>query len=210
MIAYKFKIQNKINIDDYIRQFNNVIRFSYNRFQENSKLSLSQVEKIVKQKMNNIDLIDSSLIKVAVNKSKGKHNKKNIIFGGKGNFIKRIKNLISKEDWKSLKNSPIELRGSKADNKGNRKAELNIIEDNYILIKFNKKTHFKIQLPKLTILDCTLRVRMAILNCFNLFTVDISILKRHRDFQNGSDRCSAISMNISDRAPFLTACVNFP
>lgn len=148
MITYKFKIQNKINIDDYVRQFNNVIRFAYNRFQDNPKATLSDVEKIVKSNMNNIDLIDASLIKIAVNKAKS-IKKDKIIFGGKSNFIKRIKELITKDEWDELRNINLILRGSSFDNKGNRKSELNIIEDNSILIKLNKKNHFNVQLPKL-------------------------------------------------------------
>jgi len=149
MITYKFKIMNKIDIDDYVREFNNVIRFSYNRFQEDTKLSLSDVEKLVKSRMNNIKFLDSSLIKVAVNKAKGLIKKDKVIFGGKGNFIKRIKGLITKDEWKDLRNFPLMLRGSKSDNKGNRKSELRIIEDNSILLKLNKQTHINVQLPRM-------------------------------------------------------------
>jgi len=140
---------NKIDIDDYVREFNNVIRFSYNRFQEDTKLSLSDVEKLVKSRMNNIKFLDSSLIKVAVNKAKGLIKKDKVIFGGKGNFIKRIKGLITKDEWKDLRNFPLMLRGSKSDNKGNRKSELRIIEDNSILLKLNKQTHINVQLPRM-------------------------------------------------------------
>lgn len=82
MVTYKFKIQNKVNIDDYLRQFNNVIRFAYNRFQENSELKTKDVEKIIKAKMNNIDLMDASLIKLAVDKVKGMRFTFGIITGG--------------------------------------------------------------------------------------------------------------------------------
>lgn len=140
---------NKIDIDDYVREFNNVIRFSYNRFQEDTKLSLSDVETLVKSRMNNIKFLDSSLIKVAVNKAKGKGNKEGVVFGGYGNFIKRCRNLISKEEYKKLRNEPLMLRGSKSDNKGNRKSELRIIEDNSILLKLNKQTHINVQLPRM-------------------------------------------------------------
>lgn len=172
MITYKFKIQNHINIDDYIRQFNNVIRFAYNRFQENKRLSLSDVEKIVKSKMNNIEILDASLIKVAVNKAKS-IKKENIIFGGKHNFFRRIKNLITKEEWLEYKNKPLMLRGSSCDNKGNRKAELNIVEDNSILVKLNKTTHFNIQLPRLNKKQKLLLSRLQLLcennkGCFSL------------------------------------------
>ncbi|MFA5484918.1 MAG: hypothetical protein WC260_01555 [Candidatus Pacearchaeota archaeon] len=149
MVTYKFKIQNDIDIGDYVREFNNVIRFSYNRFIDDKTLSLSDVEKLVKSKMNNINFLDASLIKVAVNKAKGKSNDKGIVFGGYGNFIKRCRNLISKDEYKKLRNEPLMLRGSKSDNKGNRKCELRIIEDNSILLKLNKETHIRVQLPRM-------------------------------------------------------------
>lgn len=148
MITYKFKIKNKIDIIDYVKQFNNVVRFSYNRFRENPKAKLSDIENLVKSKMNNIDSLDASLIKTAVNKAKS-IKKPNIIFGGKYNFRRLVKKLISKEDWLKLRNINLSLRGSSSDSKGNRKSELKIIEDNSILIKLNRQNHFNIQLPKL-------------------------------------------------------------
>jgi len=148
MITYKFRHQSKLDIDDYIRQYNNVVRFSYNRFQENPEFKLNEVEDIVKSKMNHIELLDATMIKVAVMKGSSIKREK-VIFGGKKNFIQRLLKKITKEKWLETRNMPVMLRGSSCDNKGNRKAELHIIEDNSILIKLNKATHFSISLPKL-------------------------------------------------------------
>ena len=41
MITIKLPIQNKININEYIVPWNNILRFAYNRFQDNPKLTLS-------------------------------------------------------------------------------------------------------------------------------------------------------------------------
>lgn len=147
MITYKYKIQNKIDISDYIRQFNNVVRFAYNRFQDNHKISSLEIYHIVKSTMNNIDLIDSKLIEYAINKASSIKDKPKAIFGGKKQFFERKLNKITKDTFN--KNVPILLRGNKCTPHGNCKAELHIIEDNSILIKFNKKIHIKIQLPKL-------------------------------------------------------------
>jgi hypothetical protein len=125
-----------------------VVRFSYNRFQENPEYKLNEIEDIVKSKMNNIELLDSSMIKVAVNKAKG-IKKEKAIFGGRWNFIQRILKKITKEEWLKTRNMPVMLRGSSADNNGNRKAELHIIEDNSVLIKLNKDNHFSVTLPRL-------------------------------------------------------------
>lgn len=77
MITYKYKIQNTIDIASVLKQYNSVVRFAYNRFQEG--LSQSQVEKYVKDTMNNIDTLDASIIKCAVSKAKD-IKKENVVF----------------------------------------------------------------------------------------------------------------------------------
>lgn len=151
MISIKCKIQNKIDISDYLRQYNCVLRFAYNRFKDDSSLSLSQCENAVKSTMKNINLIDSSLIKCAVGKAKAIPND-GIIFGTKRDFLKlKYKKKFSKEAWISKRNNrPILLRGSSSDLNGNRKALLNIIDENSITLKLNIKTHIDIQLPRLS------------------------------------------------------------
>ena len=151
MITYKYKIQNQIDIDSYLRQYNNVLRFAYNRFGEG--LSQSQVESMVKEKMNNIDLLDASVIKCAVSKASSIQNDK-IIFGSKFLFRKlkygKETPSLNKNTWKKRRNlRPLLLRGSTSDNGGNRKVTLDIINNNQIIIKWNKKTHIPIQLPRL-------------------------------------------------------------
>lgn len=147
MITYKYKIQNNIDISDHIRQFNNVVRFAYNRFQDNPKISEKEIYHLIKSTMNNIDLIDTLLINYSINKATSVKDRSKVIFGGKDQFIKRKFNKITKDEFD--KNGPILLRGNKCTPHGNHKAELHIIEDNSILIKLNRKTHIKVQLPKL-------------------------------------------------------------
>ena len=62
-----------------------------------------------------------------------------VIFGGKQNFIKRIQNKISKEEFKEKRLSPI-LSIGEAQYQGNRKFKLN--EDLTILFKPSNKLHF--------------------------------------------------------------------
>lgn len=148
MITYKYKIQNKIDIDNIMKQYNNVIRYAYNRFQEG--LSQSQVEQIIKDNMNNINDLDASLIKCAVSKAKDIKDEK-IIFGGKSFFDKlKFHKNYKNEDWKQRRDSrPILLRGSTSDSMGNRKSTLDIISNNQIILKLSKTNHQLIQLPKL-------------------------------------------------------------
>jgi IS605 OrfB family transposase len=148
MITYKYKIQNTIDIASELKQYNSVVRFAYNRFQEG--LSQSQVEKIVKETMNNIKDLDASIIKCAVSKAKDIKTD-NIIFGGKSLFNKlKFHKKVEKSLWSEKRNStPLLLRGSTSDSKGNRKAILDIINNNQIILKLNKKNHQTIQLPRL-------------------------------------------------------------
>jgi len=149
MISYKYRLDKIVGIDGYIRQFNSVVRFAYNRFQDDPNLTLSEVYHIVKSRMQGIDLLDASLMNMGVNKAKGIVDS-NVIFGGKANFIKRIKRKITHDEWKSNRDIPLFLRGSSSDPNGNRKANLNIIESNSIILKLSRETHINIQLPRLS------------------------------------------------------------
>ena len=60
MISIKCKIKNDIQIDDYTRQFNNVVRFAYNRFVDG--LSLSEIYHKCNKELKNIELLDASYL----------------------------------------------------------------------------------------------------------------------------------------------------
>jgi len=149
MITIKLPIQNEIDVSDYINQWNCVVRFAYNRFQDNPELKLSQVEQLVKSTMKNIDLIDASLIKSACDKAKGIKDEK-VIFGGKVNFKQRKYGKIDKETYDKKRNIPVYVRGSTCDSKGNRKFELDVIDNNQIIFKPSKSNHIACHLPKLS------------------------------------------------------------
>jgi hypothetical protein len=86
----------QIDISKYQKQFNNIARFAYNRFQEGK--TQSQIEKLVKSTMNNIDLMDSSLIKSAVDSVKQIKNQK-LYSGGKKNWNDYNNNLKTKQEY---------------------------------------------------------------------------------------------------------------
>jgi hypothetical protein len=95
MITQKFNCLIPIEVIPYITEFNKVLRFGYNRLIKDK--SLSKAEQNIKEVMNNIDLMDSSFVKMAVNKAKSLITKEEIVvFGGKKNFTKRSANKISK------------------------------------------------------------------------------------------------------------------
>jgi len=129
---------NDIKFIELFNKFNNVVRFAYNRRIKNNISNLSELEKLVKENMKNIDCLDASWIKCAVKKASELQIDKKLYFGGKSNFIKRKFKKIDSY----TKNSPLEMRGSSAD-KGNRKAKL---VNNNLIFKPYKGLEFTIKL----------------------------------------------------------------
>ena len=139
MITIKKK--HNINSSEFIEllnKFNNVVRFSYNRRIKDNITNLSELEKIVKTTMLNIDCLDSSWIKCAVKKASELQIDNKLYFGGKSNFFKRKYKKIDELN----KLLPMEMRGSSND-KGNRKAKLN---NNIFIFKPYKGLEFEIKL----------------------------------------------------------------
>ena len=142
MITIKLPIL-KIDITDYLNQYNNIVRFAYNRFQEG--LIASEIERSVKSTMNNIDLMDASLIKSAVDNARCLKKEK-IIFGGKKNWKRYNQGLISKEEYQEKKLKPLTVRGSKLDHNGNRKFQLDL-DNNRVVFKPKRGVEFIAKFP---------------------------------------------------------------
>lgn len=132
-------------IFDEIRKSSNMVRFSFNRFQEGK--SEKDIRLFSKQ-LKNIPL-DSWFIQCAIKKSDylNKTSKEKVIFGGKFNFFQRLKNKISKEDFFENRMLAIYSQGE-TKRKGNRKFALDI-SNNKIIFKFSQKKHIDLLLPKL-------------------------------------------------------------
>ena len=78
-------------------------------------------------------------------KSKGVEFIGNRIFGGKKNFFRRVKGLITNEEWKELRLEDLYLIGE-GPQTGNRKFNFNV---DSITFKPKQGTRFELQLPKL-------------------------------------------------------------
>jgi predicted transposase len=135
MVSIKCKIINNVEIDDYVRQFNNVKRFAYNRFRDG--YGFSQISKLTKN-LNNLELLDASIIEAATLKAKeifDLNKDKKVIFGGKANFNKL---KYKKDSAKPLKkNVNLYIQGRCLD-KGNRKFNFDF-ENNTVVFKPNRK-----------------------------------------------------------------------
>lgn len=127
------------------KQFNSCLRFTYNRLCDNKNLTTKELTAFQK-KLNNIELVRSYFKSSAIHKARellATGTEKSIIFGGKGNFIKRCQNKISKEEFLKKRFLPIYSIGQ-ASNKGNRLFE--IIGNSEILFKPSRHSHIMLSL----------------------------------------------------------------
>jgi IS605 OrfB family transposase len=144
----KLPYKSKDDLTTIIKQYLSVVRWSYNRFLEGIK------EKNVRHlsnSLNNIDSLNSWLIQCAILDGKSiqkKFKNQKVIFGSKYNFIKRLKNKITKQEFDLKRLSPMNIRGEMFQ-KGNRSFKLDIIENNQIIFKLNKNKHIELKLPNL-------------------------------------------------------------
>ena len=146
-LKIKYHSQNKEEILNYIKNYNNVVKFTYNRLLENGNLKTKEIT-VLQKSMNNI-FIDSHFKNSAIFDSKAliKRNENNkIIFGGKKLFIQRQQNKISKEEYEIQKLIPLFSVGESL-YKGNRK--FSIIDDNCILFKSTRNEHFILELESI-------------------------------------------------------------
>lgn len=128
----------------YIKNYNNVLRYTYNRVQENKSITTKELTALQKQ-MNNV-FLDSHFLNSAQYEAKALKDKENIIFGGKHLFDLRNNHKISKSEFKQKRLLPICSIGE-AGKHSNRK--FTIIDSNHILFKPNRNNHFELTLPKL-------------------------------------------------------------
>ena len=130
-LKLKYKSDSIDLIFQYIKQYNHVYRVSFNKLNN----GLYSTYKELSTTLNNIDLLDSWFIQSAITESKyliqkmKETGKEKIIFGGKKNFIKRCKGLISYEEFNKKRYIPLcsigQQKSSTSAVHGNRKFKLN-------------------------------------------------------------------------------------
>ena len=140
-IKYKTDDKSLDIIQNYMRQYSSVQHFVYNRINE------GKTQKDIKQQiktLNNINLLDSWFIQCSFYDI-SKVDK--VIFGGKKNYFQRLKNNISKEEFKLKRLSPIYSIGEVVNKsvKGNRKFHIEQDLEN-IIFKPNKSTKINLKL----------------------------------------------------------------
>lgn len=107
MTTIKLRLDNEIDIEKDLRTFNNIVRLSFNRYQDG--YSEKEIRAYLKEKFEgwNSWFVQCG-IKVG-NALYKRHKEKKIIFGGKGNLVRYVKKLISKEEYKEKRTRPIEI-----------------------------------------------------------------------------------------------------
>ena len=128
-------------IQNYMKQYSSVQHFVYNRI--NDGKSQKDIKQQIKT-LNNINLLDSWFIQCSFYDIP-KVDK--VIFGGKKNYFQRLKNIISKEQFKQKRLSAIYSIGEIVNKsvKGNRKFHIEQDLEN-IIFKPNKLTKINLQL----------------------------------------------------------------
>ena len=140
-IKYSTDENSKTRILEYIKNYNNVLHFTYNRLHENDRLKTKEITELQKS-MNNI-FVDSHFKNSAIFDSKTLLHNDKVIFGGKKLFIDRCQNKITKEEFRLNKLRPLYSVGE-CNYKGNRK--FLIVTENHIIFKPNKNEHFLLEI----------------------------------------------------------------
>ena len=138
-IKYNTTNENKSLILSYIQNYNNVLRFTYNRVQENIT-TIKDLDKEI-EKMNGV-FVDSWFKRSAIYEAKAIQEKR-IIFGGNKLFLERCQKKISKEEFKIKRLNPLYSIGENQFY-GNRKFK--IIDCNAIMFKPNRNTWLELNL----------------------------------------------------------------
>ena len=123
--------------------FNNMVRYAYNRLNDNEGLKEKDLRSIVNKTFNQPSWLTQCAIKDAIylykaNKAKG--NSKPAIFGGLKNLKDFLLGNKSKAQYKLDKLVPITFQGG-ACNYGNRMFNFNF-NDNELIYKPNRKQHY--------------------------------------------------------------------
>lgn len=142
-IKYTTSNDNIQVINEYRKQYSNILHCAYNRALE--KCSEKTIYDYLKN-LNNIGLLDSWFIRSAVKESSQmvKMYDNRIIFGGRKNFIARCKGKITKDEFMKKRLSPLYSVGE-ANQYGNRKFRI-VKNLSSFTFKPCKSTHIELEI----------------------------------------------------------------
>lgn len=145
LVTYKIKYNRNESLLPVIKQYNSVLRFTYNRLL-NEKLSTKELTAMQKT-LNNTEMIQSHLRNSAIYDSKTLIAKSTtpIVFGGKKLFMQRCQQQISREDFQLKKLFPLTSIGEMC--KGSNRL-FKIIDNKTISFNLNKNNHYILNLTE--------------------------------------------------------------
>ena len=210
MITLKIKYtttEDGLNlIKEYRKQYSSVLHFAYNRRYEG--VSEKNIEHQISS-LNNIPLVKSYLKRCAVKNAtqliKDGDNKQ-LIFGGKKNFIARCKGKISKDDFLNKRLSKLFIIGE-ANQHGNRIVVINddlesftfkpTIRNKIVLSIAGRYKRYKSILNKLYHLqkDKQISITYELDNEYIYLTYDETLLNQFVDYKPIKNRIFAIDLN---------------
>ena len=210
MITLKIKYtttEDGLNlIKEYRKQYSSVLHFAYNRRYEG--ISEKDIEHQISS-LNNIPLIKSYLKRCAVKNAtqliKDGYNKQ-LIFGGRKNFINRCKGKITKDEFLNKRLSKLFIIGE-ANQHGNRMVVINddlesftfkpTLKDKIVLSVNGRYKRYKSILNKLYHLqqDKQISITYQLDNEYIYLTYDETLLNQYVEYQPIKNRIFAIDLN---------------
>ena len=205
LITLKIKYSCNNSILDVIRQYNSILKFTYNQLLKNPKLKTSEITQLQKN-LNNCNLIGSHLKNSAIYDAKSlvERSDKPIIFGGKHLFKQRCQHKISRDDFLLKRLRPINSIGE-ANKNANRLFD--IVDNQTIIFKLNKQQHFELNLQQVgskrlkelnKLIELQNNKQVAITYKLDLeyvyLTFDYNLLKTY-SYKVKSNRVIAIDLN---------------
>ena len=193
-------------IKEYRKQYSSVLHYAYNRRYEG--ISEKNIEHQISS-LNNIPLIKSYLKRCAVKNATQlikDRDKKQLIFGGKRNFIERCKGKITKDEFLNKRLSKLFIIGE-ANQHGNRMVVINddllsftfkpTIKDRIVLSIDGRYKRYKSILNKLYNLqqDKQIPITYELDNEYIYLTYDETIIKEYIDYKPIKNRIFAIDLN---------------
>ena len=149
-LKYKASEESRNLIHEYMRQYSICLRFIFNRITDNPSLTQKKLTEL-SGTINGIDLLDSWFRQSSIYDAKSLRKQidetggGSVVFGGRKNFVKRCKGLISHEEWSEMRMSKMCSIGE-ALNKTNRKFRVNLSE-NVIIFQPDRKTRIRLEIP---------------------------------------------------------------
>lgn len=143
LVTYKIKYSCNDSLLSVIKQYNSVLRFTYNRLL-NNRLSTKELT-VLQKTLNNTEMIQSHLRNSVIYDAKTLIAKSTdpIIFGGKKLFVKRCKQEISHEEFQIKKLFPLTSIGEMC--KGANRL-FKIVDNKTISFNLNRNLHYELNL----------------------------------------------------------------